>query len=662
MSSTVSDKSVVSKDDELVLLRAENARLRASLSNIESFLNNISELTTEMMWRTDAEHRFTYMSKSVSDTADLPLAEQLGKTRAELACDDINSDRWRQHIADLDNQRPFSNFQYTRRRPSGEIRHVVTSGRPAFDDNGDFAGYIGVALDVTDKLEAEAKVSSAEAKMFAAINAVDAMFVLWDAEDRMVICNEPFCKLNEAIPEFCKPGVTFEEHLRAVAAKGLIENYGDDLEAWINERLARHRDPQGPFELHRQNGMTILLTEAKMDDGSRILMSTNITEQKAAEIALRESEGRLRDFGSIAADWFWEMDREFRFSYVSVGKRQISKMPVESFLGVSVRDTKPEGLTEDALQALERKMHESQPFEDFRYFRVLPNGERMHVSISGKPIYDDDGTTIGYRGVGRDISDLVRTQEMLWQEKERAEQASRAKSQFLAHMSHELRTPLNAILGFSEIIRQQMFGPIGSDSYVEYAADIHDSGEHLLSLINDLLDLSKIEAGKFEIDEETLLLDDMLTRAVRLFDHRMKQRNIRFAKNIAVNARILRADRRGVSQMLFNLLSNAEKFNKTGGSVNVDVVVGEDGGIRISVADTGSGFEVDETRIALSPFGRINNPMTKAVPGTGLGLPIVNALIEMHGGSVEILSIVDQGTRVTLIFPPERTVNAMEES
>lgn len=662
MSSTVSKESVVSQEDELEVLRAENASLRASLSNIETFLNNVSELTTEMMWRTDAEHRFTYMSRSVSDTAELPLAKQLGKTRVELAFDDIGSARWRQHIADLDNRRPFTNFQYTRRRPNGDIRHVVTSGQPTFDDNGDFTGYIGVAVDVTDKLEAEAKVSSAEAKMFVAINAVDAMFVLWDAEDRMVICNEPFYKLNEAVSEFCKPGVTFEEHLRAVAANGLIENYGDDLEAWISERLAQHRDPQGPIEVHRQNGMTILLSEAKMDDGSRILMSTNITEQKASEIALRESEERLRDFGSIAADWFWEMDREFHFSYVSVGKGQVSTMPVESFLGATVRGTKPEGLTEDALQAFERKMQDGQPFEDFRYFRTLPDGERVHVSISGKPLYDDDGTCTGYRGVGRDISDLVRTQEMLWQEKERAEQASRAKSQFLAHMSHELRTPLNAILGFSEIIRQQMFGPIGSDSYVEYAADIHDSGEHLLSLINDLLDLSKIEAGKFEIDEETLLLDDMLTRAVRLFDHRMKQRNIRFANTIADNARNLRADRRGVSQMLFNLLSNAEKFNKNGGSVNVDVFVGEDGGIRISVADTGSGFEVDETRIALAPFGRINNPLTKAVPGTGLGLPIVNALVELHGGTVEISSVVDQGTEVTLIFPPERTVNSLREA
>lgn len=653
MSNSVSKKSDVSAD-ELEVLRAENARLRASLHEIETFLANVSELTSEMMWRTDDAHRFVYMSRSIADAIDLPLADQLGKTRLELAFDDTGSVDWQQHLTDLEMHRPFKDFRYTRRRPSGDIRHIVTSGSPTFDEDGGFTGYIGVATDITERLETEAKISSAEAKMFAAINAVDAMFVLWDSEDRMVLCNEPFYKLNESISEFCKPGITFEDHLCAVVAHGLVEVDGDP-EKWLSERLAHHRNPCGPIEVRRQDGITILLTEAKMDDGSTILMSTNITAQKTTETALRASEQRLRDFGSVAADWFWEMDQELRFSYVSVGYENVSEKPIESFYGATIRETVPEGVSDDELAAFEKKLQDRDPFSDFRYCRTRSDGGRMHLSISGKPVYGDNRSFIGYRGVGRDITDLVLTQAMLWQEKERAEQASRAKSQFLAHMSHELRTPLNAILGFSEIIRQQMFGPIGSDSYVEYAADIHGSGEHLLSLINDLLDLSKIEAGKFEIDEEILSLDDLLEGAIKLFDHRMKQRGIRYSKVVASNARHLRADRRALSQMLFNLLSNAEKFNKANGAIRVDVLVGTDGGIRIAVADSGCGFEVDETRIALAPFGRINNPLTRAAPGTGLGLPIVNALVELHGGSVEISSVVDQGTMVTLIFPPERT-------
>jgi len=363
----------------------------------------------------------------------------------------------------------------------------------------------------------------------------------------------------------------------------------------------------------------------------------------------------MRDFGDTAADWFWEMDEDLRFSYISVVSDDILDAPeAEQNLPLG-HEIILEGLSE--LQSINEsdKLSQRQPFNDFRFSRTRSDGERVHMSVSGKPIFDGDGRFLGYRGVGRDISDLLRAQEALQLEKDRAEDASRVKSQFLAHMSHELRTPLNAILGFSDILREQLFGPLGADSYVDYANDIHGSGEHLLSLINDLLDIAKIEAGKQDIVDERINIETAIDKSLRLFSHRLVRRKIETVIEIDDTATHLNCDRRALSQIFFNLISNAEKFGREQGEIKITSSLGEDGGVRISVSDDGRGFKADELKTVLSPFGRIENPMTKSIPGSGLGLPIVNGLIEMHGGRLEIQSEVDKGTSVTLIFPPDRT-------
>ena len=429
------------------------------------------------------------------------------------------------HLADLYGHRPYENFRYTRKRSDGDIRHITSSGRPVFDGHGKFQGYIGTAEDITCQIKAEEKVRSAETMLMTAINSLEVIFAIWDFDDRLVFANEFFCTLNEGVLESCGVGATFEEHIYDIAENDLI---GDvkDKDTWISNRLKRHQNPDGPFELTRQNDTTILVNEVRLDDGSTIILSMDITEQKIIEEALRQNENRLLDFGTIAADWFWEMGSDLRFSFMSA---DFTENAPEFYIGKTRRELDLGRITQSQLDIHEQQLQNREPFSDLRYSRQKSDGSEMFVSIDGRPTFSSDGEFTGYRSVGRDITELVRTERELRSQKEIAEEASRTKSEFLAHMSHELRTPLNAILGFSDIIQQQTFGPVGNESYVSYATDIHKSGEHLLSLINDLLDLSKIEAGKLDLDEESLNLEELIEVSKHLLKKDIDDRKIEFS-------------------------------------------------------------------------------------------------------------------------------------
>jgi signal transduction histidine kinase len=239
---------------------------------------------------------------------------------------------------------------------------------------------------------------------------------------------------------------------------------------------------------------------------------------------------------------------------------------------------------------------------------------------------------------------------------EAAEEASLAKSTFLATVSHELRTPLNAIIGFSEILRTEMFGPVGSARYRGYVADINDSAIHLLSLVNDLLDLAKAEAGKQELYEEILEVDDVARACVRLMAGRAAEAGLRLDLVDRLDGRLFRGDERKLRQIILNLLSNSVKFTPAGGGVTLDLGVAADGGLRIVVRDTGIGMGEDDIAKALEPFGQVADVMTRETGGTGLGLPLTVKLVELHGGTLAIASMPGQGTAVTLSFPATRTM------
>ncbi len=257
------------------------------------------------------------------------------------------------------------------------------------------------------------------------------------------------------------------------------------------------------------------------------------------------------------------------------------------------------------------------------------------------------------------IGELETAKAISDESRRRAEEANLAKSRFLATMSHELRTPLNAILGFSEVMKNEILGPLANANYKEYIGDIHASGQHLLNLINEILDLSRIEAGRYELHEEPVNLAYLVDECRHLVQLKARTKNITLTERVEPGLPRLWADERAVRQVILNLLSNAVKFTQTGGAVDVQVGWTSDGGQFIAVRDNGPGIPEEEIPIVLSAFGQGSIAIKSAEQGTGLGLPIVQALMRTHDGSFELRSKLREGTEAVCTFPKVRVMEAL---
>jgi two-component system cell cycle sensor histidine kinase PleC len=390
----------------------------------------------------------------------------------------------------------------------------------------------------------------------------------------------------------------------------------------------------------------------KKAEGKLYSVGRDISAIKKHEQALLRREQQLLEAEAIGhmGHWHWSIgQQEIRLSdeiYRIFGVQPQSFRPtLDSVNGMLHR--------RDAgrmMQAFQRAIIEQNDHEiDFRI--ITPTGEVRHVRCQGRCEFDAVGDVIGLYGIMQDVTQAQLHELALMEAKESAERAYAAKSQFLANMSHELRTPLNAIIGFSEMMQQQLLGPLGNERYLDYIKGIRESGEHLLDLITDILDMSKIEAGKYELDLEEVNLTKTVRMAVHMIASRAMESGINIEVNMPDDMHII-ADRRAIMQITLNLLSNAVKFSHQNGRIDVECTP-RDGFVSLRVRDYGIGIPANKLQTITNPFEQAANQYSRGHEGSGLGLSITKELAELHGGSIHIESQIDVGTMVTIRLPSD---------
>ena len=361
-------------------------------------------------------------------------------------------------------------------------------------------------------------------------------------------------------------------------------------------------------------------------------------------------EARFHDFTGLISDWIWETDQDFRLTYVSARVTEVLGLGPEQLLGRRLdewakRPGEPAEVWDEAPAAFDAWEVE---------LPSLAGAERC-FRLHGAPIRDGE-RHLGYRGTAQDVTDLVAHERALRHAAEVAETANQAKSQFLANTSHELRTPLNAIIGFTEVMKIEQFGPLGNDRYREYAGDVLTSARHLLTVINDILDVAKIDAGGLDLEDGVIDPLELVDSVVRKVGERARRAGIALEARHPDRLPALRVDRGKIEQVLLNLLSNAIKFTPGGGRVELAATRTAEGGLCFVVRDSGIGIAARDLTTALTPFGQVDSQLARRFEGTGLGLPLSNALVELHGGRLRLDSALGEGTRVTVELPAERVI------
>lgn len=380
----------------------------------------------------------------------------------------------------------------------------------------------------------------------------------------------------------------------------------------------------------------------------------DITDLRQHQQASAESQKRLSDMLAVASDWLWETDPDYKFVFFGGNTIWSLGRTAESFTGLSVLSGDPFVWDSEEDLLCHREVIESEEgFQNVECNYYWPDGEKRRIRIGGKPVYSQDGVFQGYRGIASDVTDRwLAVQEMVLAKQE-AEIANRTKTEFLANVSHELRTPLNAILGFSEMIKQEIFGAIDNPKYTEYAEAIHSSGSHLLKLIGDVIDIAKVEVGELEILEETISLPKTLTTCRDMVMERAAAQGVGLALDIANAPATCLMDELRLRQIILNLLDNAIKFTHRDGTVTLSCLKAEGGDLIIRISDTGEGIDPAELPHVTDLFTQGKNSLREG-KGTGLGLAITNSLIEVLNGRLTIDSTLGAGTNVTIHLPSWR--------
>jgi signal transduction histidine kinase len=638
-------RSVASPDPASAMAAtADGDRLRA-----------FAEIGSDWFWETDAQLRFTYMSDGIDGPTSAFAADFIGRRIDEVKLPGFDEVDWQPVLSGLARRAPFREFRFIRRTPDRGVWQLAVSGVPVFDAAGGFVGYRGTGRDLTKETLAEERAATAQARLIDAIESIPECFMLLDAADRLVVCNGRYRELYAPVAHLCVPGTPFEEICRASALAGLPAVARGREEEWVRDRLARHNAPRFAMEERKIGERWFQVSEQRTHDGGTVVLQTEITGVKRREPELAEKTALLSatldhmEQGLLVLDadrhikiwnerWLELMD--LPRALVDVGR------PFEPLMRFAAArgDYGPgeiEALVAQKIELFNR--HEG------RLTLLHSTGARV-VEVR-RAMMPDGGMLITYA----DITEEKRVEADLRRAKDEAELASRSKTEFLANMSHELRTPLNAIIGFSDILMGQIFGPLGDQRYGDYARDIRDSGLHLLTLINDVLDVSKVEFGKVELIEEAVDIAAIAASCARLMRDRADTAGIRLVQDLASDLPLLQGDSRRLKQILLNLLSNAVKFTPSGGRVAIRAAAGADG-FRLTIEDTGIGIAKQDLEKAMRPFGQIDSRLARKYQGTGLGLPLARSMAELHGGRLEIDSTPGRGTVATLWLPARRAL------
>ncbi len=431
-------------------------------------------------------------------------------------------------------------------------------------------------------------------------------------------------------------------------------------------------DPQGGRSIWIDARGQGLGTPGAEGYGRIIGVALDVTEERSAQARAQQAENRLRDAIESVSEAFVLWDRQGRLLLCNRNYRSVfnleprilkpgaAREQVNKFVALAIKQELPGS---DAARGQREAELNDGRWIQISERRTADGGLVMTAADITAIKAQEEARRLNEEELQHAVTGLERSQEQLAElarkyeaEKIRAEAANRAKSEFLANMSHELRTPLNAVNGFSEIMIAEMYGPMGDPRYREYAQDIHNSGQHLLALINDILDMSKIEAGKMNLRFEPMSLEEVTEDAVRLVRNRADSAGLQLSVDFPYLPEV-EADYRAVKQVLLNLLSNALKFTPRGGRITVRAEVRQDvlgERVRVSVQDTGIGISKQDLSRLAQPFEQVESQHSKSTQGSGLGLALTKSLIELHEGSLELESAPGEGTTVSFTLPIRR--------
>jgi PAS domain S-box-containing protein len=621
-----------------------------ALRQSEQRFRDIAEIASDWFWEMDADLRFSYFSDRNQEIIGFDMKSFIGKRRTEITPENVDAEKWQTHLSDLENHRAFRDFRYdVCPKGSAEIHHISISGTPAFDSDGAFIGYRGVGRDLTREHAAERALKQNISLLQATLDAT-ADGILVTALDRQTVH-----AMNQQFIEIFNVPDNLVNRRHSWDIRDWIAAQVEDPDSYLADVERKFSEPDAIFQttLHLKDGRVVDRYTRPQYLGDeivgRVASFRDVTERVRTAEELQSQKALLETVFRDVPDAMVLVDAERRIRLTNPAFTRVFGYELHevegnttSVLYEDVGDYEKQGHIRFNVKA-------SESAEPYIVTYKRKTGETFPGETVGSSLKDPLGETIGFVGVIRDVSARLKTEEERREALELAEEANRAKSAFLANVSHDLRTPLNAVLGFSEIIKQQILGPVGHAKYVEYAEDIRESGAYLLDLVNDLLDISTIEAGQRSLQFEQIDLPPFFTECAKAATARAEP-GAKIVLKLPGDIRPIMADRRSLKQIVLNLLSNALKFTPAEGSISIDAAH-ENGRTRITVSDTGKGIARENLERITRAFERGQASAYSTADGTGLGLAIARSLAELHGGGLSIESEIGKGTQVSFFIP-----------